>query len=217
MKSWRVLVGAAAFVAASAVSVGTSTLAQAQGGPPSPLGGGQGLNLDFSTLLKAKQGSWADYTMSKGGKDPIKIRYSLVERSASKLALEVDSATPKGEMILHFEFVPQGDAWKVVSGKLQLGDQHQDFPQQILAASPAMKASDAPGDLVGNEDVTTPLGALHCKHYKKSLDDTGKGPALDVWISDKVSPTGLVKSTMDAMGIQMTLLATGSGAAAKLP
>ena len=49
------------------------------------------------------------------------------------------------------------------------------------------------------------------------MAEGGKGPDLDVWMNDKVSPTGLVKSTLDSMGVQMTLLATGTGAQAKLP
>jgi hypothetical protein len=220
----RILAGVTAFVAASAISLGTPANAQpaagAGGGGGAAGLAGQGMNIDLATVLKAKPGAWADYTMSgKGEAKPVTIRYALIERSASKFALEIDSATPKGEMVIHFDFVAQGtdgSAWKVVSGKMQLGEQKMDLPAAQLASSPPLKTSDSPGQLVGSEDLTTPVGPFACKHYKKAMLEGGKGPSLDVWINDKVSPTGLVKSTLDAMGVQMTLLATGSGAQSKL-
>lgn len=42
---------------------------------------------------------------------------------------------------------------------------------------------------VGTEMVTVPAGTFSCDHYRKK-DGSG-----DVWISDKLSPYGLVKST----------------------
>jgi hypothetical protein len=220
MRGWRTFAGVVAFAATTMVSQGTPAIAQGGGGgsAPSMMGSTQGLNLDLGTLLKAKPGAWADYTMSgKGPEKAVTVRYALVERTATKMALEIDSVTPKGEMIIHFEFVPQGvDAWKVTTGKVQLGEQKIEIPSSQLAASPPLKASDSPGSLVGTEDLTTPIGAFPCKHYKKALVEGGQGPSLDVWINDKISPTGLVKTSMDAMGVQMTLLATGTGAQAKL-
>ena len=214
----RVLAGVAAFAAASAVSLGTPANAQPAGGPG--MGGPSGMNIDLATVLKAKAGAWADYTMSgKGGDKPVTIRYALVEKTAAKFALEIDSATPKGEMVIHFDFAAQpGDAnaWKVVGGKMQLGEQKMDMPAAQLAAAPPLKTTDSPGQLVGTEDLTTPLGPFPCKHYKKAMLEGGKGPSLDVWINEKVAPTGLVKSTLEAMGVQMTLLATGTGAQSKL-
>ena len=210
--------GATAFVVSSIVSLGTPANAQPAGGAGAGMGSPSGMNIDLGTVLKAKAGAWADYTMSgKGGEKPVTIRYSLVERTATKFALEIDSSTPKGEMVIHFDFVPQGaDGWKVVSGKMQLGEQKMDLPAAQLAAAPPLKTTDPPGQLVGSEDLTTPLGSFSCKHYKKVMVEGGKGPSLDVWINEKVSPTGLVKSTLDAMGVQMTLLATGTGAQSKL-
>jgi hypothetical protein len=42
-------------------------------------------------------------------------------------------------------------------------------------------------DLIGTESVTVPGGTFTCEHYR-AKDGTG-----DVWLSDKVSPWGLVK------------------------
>ncbi len=212
----KVLAGAAAFVVSSALSLTTPASAQQVGGTGAPAGQASGLNIDLPTLLKAKPGAWADYTMSgKGGDKPVTVRYALVERTAAKFSLEIDSVTPKGEMIIHFDFVPQGpDTWKVAGGKVQLGEQKIDMPAAQLAGAAPLMTTDPPGDLIGTEDLSTPVGSFSCKHYKKAMMD--KGPNLEVWMNEKVSPTGLVKSTLDAVGVQMTLLATGTGAQAKL-
>jgi len=42
--------------------------------------------------------------------------------------------------------------------------------------------------LVGSESITVPAGAFSCQHWKK---DEGVG---DVWVNDKISPFGMVKS-----------------------
>jgi hypothetical protein len=209
----RIFAGLVAFVASSMLSVATPANAQPGGGAAMP---GSGLSLDLSTLLKAKPGSWADYSVTgKTAGKAITIRYALVEHTAAKLALEIVAAAPQGEMVVHFDFVPQGsDAWKVAGGKIQLGEQKQDIPAKQLADAPALRASDSPGALVGTEDVTTPMGPLSCKHYKKTMPDGG--PTIETWMNEKVSPTGLVKTTLDPMGVQQTLVATGAGAQSKL-
>jgi hypothetical protein len=211
----RALLGVAAFAATSALSLTHPAQAQQVG---AGLSGPTGLTLDLVTMLKAKPGAWADYTMAgKGAERPLTIRYALIDHTAARLALEIDSATPKGEMVIHFDFVSQGvDAWKVVAGKVQMGEQKMDLPTAQLETMPALKTSDSPGELVGNEDVTTPLGSFACKHYRRAMAEGGKGPVIDVWLSDKVSPTGLVKSTLDVAGVQMSLAATGTGALSKL-
>jgi len=43
-------------------------------------------------------------------------------------------------------------------------------------------------EIVGTESVTVPAGTFSCTHYRMK-DGTG-----DAWVSDKVSPWGLVKS-----------------------
>jgi len=211
----RAVAGVAAFALASMLSFSSPARAQQAG---AGISGPTGLTLDLATMLKAKPGAWADYMMAgKGGEKPLTIRYSLLDRTAAKLTLEIGSATPRGDMVVHFDFALQGrDAWKVVSGKVQIGDQKMDMPSAQLEAMPPLKTSDSPGELVGNEDLTTPIGPFPCKHYRRAIAEGGKGPSIDMWLSDKVSPTGLVKSTLDPMGVQMTLLATGTGAQSKL-
>ncbi len=228
LRASRLAGAVTAFAAASFVSLATPASAQtAPAAPAAPAAGGGaatgmgpagGLNLDLGTLLKAKAGAWADYTItSKGPEKPLATRYALVERTPAKLAIEVDSTTDKGEMVIHLDFAAQGaDAWKLTASKIRMGDRRVDVPAANIAAMPPLKTTDSPGDLVGTEELATPAGAFTCKHYKKSLLEGGKGPWIDLWISDKVSPTGLVKTSADAMGVTMTLVASGTGAQSKL-
>jgi hypothetical protein len=58
---------------------------------------------------------------------------------------------------------------------------------------------------VGTETIIVPAGTFNCAHWKK---DTGVG---DVWVSDKVSPLGMVKSVTES-GSSMTLLKIINGA-----
>jgi hypothetical protein len=58
---------------------------------------------------------------------------------------------------------------------------------------------------VGSESITVPAGTLRCAHWKK---ESGVGEA---WISDKVSPMGLVKTISDN-GSTMTLVKIITGA-----
>lgn len=43
-------------------------------------------------------------------------------------------------------------------------------------------------ELVGTESVTVPAGTFSCQHYHM------KDGSADAWVSDKVSPWGLVKA-----------------------
>ncbi len=58
--------------------------------------------------------------------------------------------------------------------------------------------------LVGSESVTVPAGTFSCQHWKK---DEGTG---DVWISDKVSPFGMIKSVSSGETMVLTKVITGA-------
>lgn len=212
----------AALVAASLLASGGPKGALAQPAAPSPAapGGGSGamsgVNFDMTMLVKAPLGSWSDYTMSKAGSDKsLTIRYAIVEKTAQKLGLEIDTPTPQGEVVMRFDFVAQPNAWKLVGGKMQRGDEKRDMPKEQIDATPPLKNDARPGDLVGTENVTIPSGTFACKHYRAKVAADPQSPVMDMWVSDKVSPTGLVKSELSPLGIGMQLAAQGSGAQSK--
>jgi hypothetical protein len=51
---------------------------------------------------------------------------------------------------------------------------------------------------VGTEDVTTPAGTFSCEHYRSAKD------GWDVWLSTKITPWGLVKSSGNGQTITLS-------------
>jgi hypothetical protein len=86
----------------------------------------------------------------------------------------------------------------------------QDVPAAKLGEG-SIKKTDTPGKLVGSERITVPAGTFDTKHYKHELPKEAGGMTLDVWMSDKAVPTGVVKMS-GAGGIEMVLSKTGTGA-----
>jgi hypothetical protein len=212
-----VAAGPVLFAAAlgAAFTLGAPASASASASAPAPASGNVlgGIDLDFNALSRASAGAWADYTMTVPGRtETPTIRYALVEKTGTRLSVEVDSPTPKGELDMRFDFGPVGaDAWKLTGGKMRFGEESADVPPQQLAGLPPVKKGAPPGELLGNEDVKTPAGAFTCRHYRKAM---GEGKAIELWMSEKALPTGLVKSTIGL--ITMTLGAMGQGAKSKI-
>lgn len=57
-------------------------------------------------------------------------------------------------------------------------------------------------ELVGTESVTVPAGTFSCQHYR------AKDGSADTWISDQVSPWGLVKSQSKASTMVLSKVIT---------
>jgi hypothetical protein len=223
----RLAVLACATVASAVLASGAPARAQGPAPQTAPAparpasGPSGGLSFDVGVLSKAPAGAWADYAMTPTTPTPttkaMTIRYSLVERTPKKMALEIDTPTPKGDVVVHFDLVPvDHDTWKLVGGRMKRGDDMADMSKDEIAAAPAMKAGAQPGPLVGTESITVPAGTFPCKHYRNKLTAEDNGPVLDVWVSDAVAPTGLVKSMLSPAGITMQLAAVGTGAPSKV-
>ncbi len=171
--------------------------------------------LMYDAVAKAKAGTWAEYSMSMGAQT-LKMRYALVERSDKRVGMEIDAQTPMGHALTHVTFEAAGPAeLKMVQARMQMGDNPpQDMPPALLAQS-GINKNEAPGKLVGAEKVTVPVGTFDCKHYERVLPAEAGGSTVQVWMSDKALPTGLVKMT-DSRGVTMVLSATGGDAKAKM-
>jgi hypothetical protein len=172
--------------------------------------------LSYEAVAKAKAGQWAEYTMSmKGQPQTVKMKYAIVEKSAKTIALEVDSQTPIGPVLMHMMFEPAGpESWKLVKARMKMGPSTQDMPAAALSQG-GIKKSELPGKLIGTEEVKTAVGSFSCKHYQKVTPKEAGGSTIDLWMNDKVLPTGLVKMT-DSRGAEALLTATGSDAKAKM-
>ena len=86
-------------------------------------------------MAKAKQGAWAEYTMTMpGAPQKMKVRYAVVEKNERELTMETDSQTPMGPVHSSMTFAPSPpDAWKLVKARMQMGTQPaQDVPAAKL-------------------------------------------------------------------------------------
>jgi hypothetical protein len=168
--------------------------------------------ISFDTISKSKSGQWADYAMTmKGQSQTLKMRYAVVDKSAKQLVLEAGSDTQMGKVTMKMQYSLGADGWSMARAMMQVGEQKQFMtPEQMKAGE--IKKSDTPGQLVGTESVTVPAGKFEAKHYQRKAT---MGPAgeqtIDVWMSDKAMPTGLVKMTA-SNGIEAVLAATGNDA-----
>jgi hypothetical protein len=172
--------------------------------------------LSYEAVAKAKPGQWAEYTMTmKGQPQTVKMKYAIVEKSAKVIALEVDSQTPIGPVLMHMMFEPAGpESWKLVRARMKMGTTLQEMPSAALSQG-GIKKSELPGKLIGTEEIKTSLGSFSCKHYQKVTPKEAGGSTIDLWMNDKVLPTGLVKMA-DSRGAEALLTATGSDAKAKM-
>jgi hypothetical protein len=174
--------------------------------------------MSYEAMAKAKKGSWAEYTMSMPGQSQkLTVRYAVVEKTDREMTMETDSQTPMGPVHSSMTFAPSPpDSWKLVKARMQMGAQPaQDVPAAKLTEG-SIKKSDTPGTLVGSEKIKVPAGTFETKHYKQELPKEAGGMTLDVWMSDKAVPTGVVKMS-GAGGIEMVLASTGTGAKPMAP
>jgi hypothetical protein len=167
--------------------------------------------LSYDAISKAKQGAWAEYSVAvRGQQQTAKMRQASVAKSAKNLQFEITSATPMGLMVMSSTYEPAGSDWKLTKVHVQMGTMQQDIPNDQLKSGD-IKKDESPGKLIGTESLTTPAGKFSCKHYQRAMTpNKAGGETVDLWMSDQVSPTGLVKMT--STKAEISLMATGGDA-----
>jgi hypothetical protein len=171
-------------------------------------------------LKKIDVGSWASYTTTMG-EMKMTAKTSLVARDASSVSMETSMeggmmAMMGGKMTMRLVMDPDPTISEkpVKQVVMQIGDQD---PMLAPDNMPAQKYSKPdPKSLVGKETLKTAAGSFKTAHYRSK---TPQG-TVDVWVSEDVPPTGLVKLTTEAMqaggqpipAMTMELAAMGKGA-----
>jgi hypothetical protein len=168
--------------------------------------------LSWEALARSAVGSWAEYTMSLKGRPATTMRYALVAKGSGALAIEIETQKPVA-LVMRMDFSPNGvAAWKLDRIRMKLGQGAvQDVPPPE-GADRIIRKDGGFGQLLGTETIATAVGKFECKHYKQATME-GDG---EVWISDKALPTGLVQTTVGALGATIQLSAVGKGATAKI-
>jgi hypothetical protein len=197
---------AAVFASALLSSVAFAQLTQ---GPPTPLA----VNLE-----KVKIGSSARYSVKVGAMEPMTMSIGLVGRNGGanmiETSIEGGLAARTGKMTTQMT-LPSGSSGKVQRMVLQLGD-NDPMEMPIQGAQAQQFAKPNPKTFVKTETIKVPAGSFKAKHYH---DTTPRGDTVDYWISESVTPIGLVKmeateksNPMIAGPISMELVGTGKDA-----
>ncbi|HVB58643.1 MAG TPA: hypothetical protein VNE63_19740 [Candidatus Acidoferrales bacterium] len=95
-----------------------------------------------------------------------------------------------GDIIMKVFTVPDGANTSTTRMIMQMGNRPpMEMPMQMNRMNNQKQPADIRSEAedVGSESVTTPAGTFTCEHYRMK-DGSG-----DTWLSEKVSPYGLVK------------------------
>jgi hypothetical protein len=176
-----------------------------------------GAIIDYETLTKSAVGSWADYTMTfKKSNETKKSRWVIVERAPQRVVLENRMELTVGLAVFRFEYQRAGsDAWKVSAATMKMGSAEPTVIPPDKLASTLVAKSTPIGKLLGMEKVATPAGTFECQHFVKATRMAKEDVVVDVWVSPKATPSGLVKSVIAAKGIEVLLSAVGNDGATK--
>jgi hypothetical protein len=144
-------------------------------------------------------GSGAQYEVQKGGGDDAAGKKTVMEidvvgkesvNGKDGYWLETTAATPMGEITMKMLTVYDGTSATVAKMIMQMpGRPPMEMPAQMGRMAEPKQSVDIrdKADDVGNESVTTPAGTFTAHHYRMK-DGTG-----DFWLSEQVSPYGLIK------------------------
>jgi len=184
-----------------ALALGFTTGAWAQG-----MRGGMGRQAPLLLgEFKPVVGSGAQYQMTaKNG--TMSFAYVIVGQEdvegSAGYWMEIRSENPgmPGEMVMKQLIVTGGDKPQIKRMIMQMpGRPPMEMPMGMLGMGQRGQGSGAgdtsPGEKVGSETITVPAGTFECDHYRKQ-EPRG---TVDVWISSKVPPYGMVKMSSAEM------------------
>ena len=155
--------------------------------------------------FKPVVGSGAQYQMTaKNG--TMSFAYVIVGQEdvegSTGYWMEIRSENPgmPGEMVMKQLLVTGGDKPQIKRMIMQMpGRPPMEMPMGMLGMGQRGQGTGAgdtsPGEKVGSETITVPAGTFACEHYRKQ-EPRG---TVDVWISSKVPPYGMVKMSSAEM------------------
>lgn len=170
----------------------------------SPLGAQMGMGPrtpDMSGIWHPLVGSGGAYetTGRDGKKSQIEItvvgKEAVNGKDAYWMEMAVADQHAGGQMYMKYLIAPSDNGVASTRMIMQMpGQDPMEMDMNVNMAGRRMQQSSTPSDIrekaerVGTETITVPAGTFSCEHYKM------KDGSADVWVSDKVSPWGLVKS-----------------------
>ena len=165
------------------------------------MGRGKGMGgPSINGVWKPVVGSGAAYlTDTKGeGKREMEITIVSAETSEGKPGywMEQSFKDPKeGQMVIRTLVTSDGGQLRTLRMVMQQGNEEPIEISMDMMGMMGQQRKPEKSDIrkeaerVGKETITTPAGTFECEHWRLK-DEPG-----DFWVSEKVSPWGLVKST----------------------
>ena len=155
-------------------------------------------------------GEGAQYSIQsqKGDKTDMQITVVGKESVDGKDAYwyEMSFNRGNGEMVMKQLMVLNGADTQISRMIMQMpGRPPMEMPTQMLHQDHAPQTADVRtgGEDLGSDTITVPAGTFTCHHYR-----TKSGG--EVWVSQKVSPYGLVKSKSNDSSMELTKVITGA-------
>jgi hypothetical protein len=154
-------------------------------------------------------GAGAVYTVQPAKGDKTEMQIAIVGKEAvdgkDAYWYEMSFHQGSGQMIMKSLMVLNGPDTHVSRMIMQIpGRPPMEMPTQAMhqdRSTPADVRSDA--EDLGSDTITVPAGTFTCEHYR-----TKNGG--EVWVSQKVSPYGLVKSKTNDTSMELTKVVTGA-------
>ncbi len=183
-----------------ALALGFATVGWTQG-----MRGGMGRAPRLLGEFKPVVGSGAQYQMTaKNG--TMSFAYVIVGKEdvegSAGYWMEIRSENPgmPGETVMKQLIVTGGDKPQIKRMIMQIpGRPPMEMPMGMLGMGQRGQGTGAgdtsPGEKVGSETITVPAGTFACEHYRKQAPQG----TVDVWISSKVPPYGMVKMSSAEM------------------
>ena len=170
-------------------------------------------------VWKPVVGSGAAYVMEnkREGKREMEMTVVGAETSEGKPGhwLEMSFKDPEeGQMVVRQLMVQNGKQTQMLRMVFQKGnDEPMEMSMEMMGMMgqqqrPQKSDYRDEAERVGTETITTPAGTFECEHWRS------KDKSSDMWISDKISPWGLVK--MISKDENMTLVRVISNAKTKI-
>jgi hypothetical protein len=180
-----------------AIFLSTATIAAAQFGHRGPRAP------QIPTPFKPVVGSGAEYQFT-GKKENANFAYAVVGKEQVDgnegywLEIRINNQKMKGEMVMK-ELMAMNGSQPVLKKLITQapGRDPMEMPSAMLgmirshtpAATGGNEKTGGLGQKVGTETITVPAGTFTCDHYRTQEE----GSTVDLWVSSKVSPYGVVK------------------------
>lgn len=155
-------------------------------------------------------GEGAEYEMQTAKGDKSNMQITIVGKDSvdgkDAFWYETSFNRGNGQMIMKQLMVLNGPDTQISRMIMQMpGSPPMEMPTQMMHMDRTPQTADVRtgGEDLGSETITVPAGTFTCRHYR-----TKSGG--EVWVSQKVSPYGLVKSKSADTSMELTKVITGA-------